>query len=135
MSRPGQRNGADRALVRNAADPKQVRRAKQLEEQREAQWQGALLAVLNSFEGRHVLSEILERAGLFVTSFHVNGSQMYFNEGRRNFGLELRAALESASEQLTEQLDREMRARKRSQNAETDAAHTPRAGEGVTDDN
>lgn len=118
-----------RALVRNAADPEQVKHAGRKTRDRENRFLEALRASLAHPEVRTTFAEILERAGIYATSFDQSPAMMAFNEGRRNFGLELRAALEQADERLTELMDQERRARLRADNRETDAAHTPRADE------
>ena len=115
---------ADRAAVRNAADPAQVVRAGRSDRDREARFLAAVRVTLQTQAGRLVCAELLERAGLYVTVFDHSGSVMNFNEGRRNFGLNLRAWLEQADEGLMDLLDQERRARKRADNAATDAAHT-----------
>jgi hypothetical protein len=135
MSNQGRRRDRDRALVRNAADPRQVQRAGQLERDREERMNVALREVLASPAGRLVLGELLERAGLFRTSFDPSGSMMYFREGRRNFGLEIQAALDAAAPDLFDLLERERRTRRQLEDRETDAAHTPRAEQqGASDD-
>lgn len=65
-------------------------------------------------EGRRVFGELLEMAGLWRTSYDNSGSATYFNEGRRNFGLEIKAMLEDAGEDLYLEMEREMRHLRRS---------------------
>lgn len=43
--------------------------------------------VMNSREGRRFIWRLLERAGVFRTSFTGNANQTAFNEGQRNQGL------------------------------------------------
>lgn len=114
---------ADRALVRNAADPEQVKRAGRKVRDREALLMAALKETLRYESGRLVLSELLDRAGLYATSLDSSGSMVYFKEGRRNFGLEIRAACESADEEATDLMDRERRARIKRMTADLDEAH------------
>jgi hypothetical protein len=120
---------SERALVRNAADPSQVKFAARQEREREARFLSNLRSALASPEVRLVFAELLERAGLYQTVFDHSGSMVYFKEGRRNFGLELRALCEQASDELTDQMDRERRQRLRADHRTTDAVHTPRAEE------
>lgn len=120
---------SDRALVKNAADPEQVKRAARKTRDREARFLEVLRASLSHVEVRAVFADILERAGLYATTFDQSQSVMAFNEGRRNFGLELRAALEQADERLTEVMDQERRARLRAEARENDAAFTKSAAE------
>ncbi len=118
-----------RALVKNASDPEQVKRAGRKVQDREDRFLDALRASLQHPEVRYVFSEVLDRAGLYATVFDHSGSLMNFKEGRRNFGLELRADLERADETLVDLMDRERRSRLRAENRETDASHTARAEE------
>lgn len=120
---------ADRAFVHNAADPRQVKDATRLEKAREAAWVGLLGEVLATYAGRALVSELLERAGLYTSVYDQAGSLMYFKEGRRNFGLELRAACERADEAATDLMDRERRARRQQEAATVDATHTARTEE------
>jgi hypothetical protein len=124
---------AERALVRNAADPQQVRRAGRKVDDREDQFAAALATVMSTTAGRLVFAELLERAGLYQTVFDHSGSVMYFREGRRNFGLEIQAALVAADDALYDTLERERRARQRQDDRETAATHTRPAGTGETD--
>ena len=112
------------ALQTNAADRDQVKRARGKEKDREAQFLGALKASLATGDGRYVLGELLERARIFETVYDHSGSTMYFNEGRRNFGLELLALLVEADEAGYELLERERRARRRDERIQNRAAHT-----------
>jgi hypothetical protein len=113
----------NQALVRNAADPRQVKRAARKERDREAQYLASLRLVLELPAGRLVFATLLRRAGLDRTVYDSSGSSMYFNEGRRNVGLEIKANLIEASEDLYELLEREDRARQRHEAAENDAVH------------
>lgn len=118
---------SDRAQVRNAADPAQVTRAGRRDRDREARVLASLKAVMTMPAARLVFAELLDRAGLYETVYDHSGSVMYFKEGRRNFGLELRAWIEEADDRLAELMDQERRARRRADEAATDAGHTPRA--------
>lgn len=46
--------------------------------------------------GRAIVWRLLEKAGVYRTSFHSNGSQTFFNEGQRNLGLQLLAEVMEA---------------------------------------
>ena len=87
-------------------------------------------AVLATADGRAVLADIFDQAGIYGSVYDQSGSMMYFKEGRRNFGLELRAFCESVDEEQVERLDVERRARLRADDREVQAAHTATAGEG-----
>lgn len=121
-----------RALVRNAGDPEQVRRAARKVHDRERRFADGLRASLKHPEVRFVFAEILERAGIFKSVFDHSGSVMYFNEGQRQFGLKLWTWLEDADEQQAELMEQERRARRRADNREVDAIHNARATEEQT---
>lgn len=111
----------DRALVRNAADKEQVSRASRKVRDREGMLDASLRAVLAHPAGRHVFADLLERAGLYQSTFHPNVGQMCLNEGRRQFGLELLALLTDADATLYDLLEAERRARHAADDRETDA--------------
>ena len=48
-------------------------------------------------QGRRVLRRIIEKTGIYRSSFHTNGSVTTFNEGRRDIGLWVLAELSAAS--------------------------------------
>lgn len=110
-------------LVRNAANPRQVNWARRREAERDEIFIGSLAAVMATAEGRRVFGELLDRAGLYRSSYDHNGSTTYFNEGRRNFGLEIQASIVQAGEDLYELMEREMRAFRRSLDREAGAVH------------
>ncbi len=113
-----------RPYVRNAADPKQVRFADRKERDRAARFSDGLRAVLATREGRLVLGELLERSGLWRTSWDPS-ARIHFNEGRRYFGLELLADVQNADEEAYLLMERERRAFLRSESAEAAAIQTP----------
>ena len=55
-----------------------------------------LHTILALSEGRRLLWNILTRGRIFETSFTGNSNWCVFNEGRRNFGLELLAWIQEA---------------------------------------
>lgn len=116
----------ERAFVRNAGDPEDVKGAGRQEKRIERRRLGYYKAVLGTEAGRAVLWDLLCTTGLFESSFS-QSSLIYFNEGRRNVGLKLRADLELADEALVELMEREARARRRGDANETDARHTASA--------
>lgn len=116
-----------RALTGNAADPAQVRFAARKERQRTERFTSAMKAVLGTAEGRLVVGELLERSGLWRTSWDPS-AKIHFNEGRRNFGLELLAEVQTIDEEAYVLMERERRAWRRSEAAETAANQTPPAG-------
>jgi hypothetical protein len=118
---------SDRALTRNAADRRQRDYAEKIAADRYKRFQAVTRAVLNTATGREFVVTLLEQSGLFISSFDHSGSQMYFNEGRRKFGLELDEACELADAAMFELMHQERRARRRKDDAATDAVHTASA--------
>lgn len=55
-----------------------------------------LVWLMSNKRGRRVMYRLLERAGVWRSSFHTNALQMAFNEGSRNEGLYLFAKLAEA---------------------------------------
>lgn len=110
-------------VVKNAADPKQVKRAERLEARRAARLAKAIKAVLSTQEGRTFVRALLDDAGLLRSSFDTNGSMMYFKEGRRNHGLEIRAACVDVDEDLVLLMDQEGTAQRRADESEIKAGH------------
>lgn len=87
---------SDRALVGNASDVKQVKKAKQYEKQKAEIERADLEGILGTVHGRRFVWKQLCDAGVFRLSF-VPGStdSTAFNEGRRNQGLALLLAVQS----------------------------------------
>jgi len=120
----------DRAEVRNAADPKQVGRASRKEEDREKLFGAAMAAVMATQPGRLLVWSLLERASVFESIWSPD-VKMHYRAGKQDFGHMIQAAALDAGEPNYELMEREARARKRRDNASTDAAHTPASSEGV----
>lgn len=117
----------DRDLTRNAADAGDVKRAGRRERERERQWVLAYRAVLATSEGRHLVADLLERAGIFESIWTPVSEALHYAVGRQAFGLELRARCVFADPAMFEQLEREHRARLRSEAESNAAAHIARA--------
>lgn len=84
----------DRALVGNAADPRQVKAAKKQERQNREREQTDLQTILESEQGRRFIWKQLCDAGVFRLSFIPGDSHSTaFHEGRRNQGLALMLAV------------------------------------------
>jgi len=115
-----------RSLVRNAADPEQVKRAARRERRTEEQVLGALEAVMRTAEGRLVMWDLLSRCGIYGSIWHPS-AEIHYRAGKQDMGHEIQALILRSSEDLYELMAREARARGRRENDETDAAHTPRA--------
>lgn len=83
-------------LVRNAADPDQVKNAKaRVKRTREREIQD-ITWVLSTKMGRRFFWRYLEMTGLFRTSMDAAMNRTFFNEGERNVGLRLMADLDEA---------------------------------------
>jgi len=84
------------SLVKNAADPEQVERAKQKSESLNDQRINDVREILSTVRGRRFYWRYLEICGIFRTS-NSDSSQIFFNEGMRNIGLQLLADLNEAA--------------------------------------
>jgi hypothetical protein len=83
-----------RALVRNAGDPKQVKRAKESQKERRDRELNELRNAGLYLPSARVLWRVLERCGINQLSFRSDDPHMTsFNEGGRNVGLFLLAEL------------------------------------------
>lgn len=124
-----------RSLVRNAADPRQVKNAKRIEEDAERRYLIVLRAVMQTYEGREFISLEFERLGLHTATFNPQSMISAYNQGRHNAALELLAKVELAGDQggdhpnLHEVMLAERRVRRVLQERAIDAAHTPSAEE------
>ena len=118
-----------RALVRNAADPQQVRRAARKEADAEAMLLAGLKELQATPTGRFVFRSLLERLGVFRSVWE-NSARIHYNAGRQDAGHELMALLVQADENAYELMEREARARSQKQARENDAVHAARAADG-----
>lgn len=99
---------SDRALVGNAADIKQVKKAKQYEKQQTERERTDLQNVLDSVSGRRFVWKQLSDAGVFRLSYVPGDSHSTaFNEGRRNQGLALLLAVQSLDPTLYHRMAKE----------------------------
>lgn len=114
----------------NAGNPEDVKAAGRQERKIETRRRAQYKAVLATAEGRFVLWDLLCQTGMFESSYS-QSSAIYFNEGRRNVGLKLRADLELIDENAVEVMEREARNRRRADAAETDARHTAATDQGA----
>ena len=76
----------DKAKTFNAADEEQVKTRKRKDERVRERELNDLRVVMATVEGRRFVWRLLEKAGVFRTSFTGN-STTFFNEGMRNMGL------------------------------------------------
>jgi len=118
-----------RAHVRNAADPQQVRRAARKEKQVEERFTNALREVMGTAAGRLVLWELLSRAGVY-RSIWVMTAEIHYRAGQQDFGHMIQAEILKAGEDGYELMAREARLRAQREANETDAAHVSRAEQG-----
>lgn len=129
-----------RSLVRNAADPRQVKNAKRIEDDVERRYLVVLRAVMSTYEGREFVALEFERLGLHRATFDPHGSISNYNQGRHNAALELLAKVEQAGDQgpnepnLHEVMLAERRVRRVLQDRAIDAAHTPSVEDTEGDD-
>lgn len=114
----------DRAAVRNAADPVQVRRAGKKDQDKGELFRAALVAVMGTVPGRAFVWGLLERAGVYQSIWSPN-AEIHYRAGRQDYGHELMADVLAADEELFLQMEREARGRVKKDNAEIDAAATP----------
>jgi hypothetical protein len=117
-----------RALVRNAADPQQVRFAERKEKERAGRFLDALAAILRTPAGRIVVWELLVRARIFGSIWDPS-AKIHYNAGRQDFGHELLASCLDADDEAYQLMEREMRAWQRGQDRETAAIQTPAAAQ------
>lgn len=120
-------NATDRALVRNAADPEQVKHARRKEKDQAGRFLDALRAVLATVEGRIVCHEWTARAGVYHSMGIRSGDELQYFVGQQDFGRRMIADCNAADDDLYELMEREHRAFLKRENAETDAVHTARA--------
>lgn len=117
-------------MVRNAADPQQVKRAARKEQDAATRRLENLVGVMSTEIGRAVMWDLLERAGVFRSIWHPS-AEIHYRAGRQDYGHELQALILEADEDLYDLMAREARARAKRAANETDAAHTPRAEQGA----
>jgi hypothetical protein len=122
-----------RPLVTNATDPQQLRRARRFEIRKQERFDQALRTVLATREGRLLLNALIADAGVFTARLEPNGSMMYFHEGRRSYGLEIRAACEAVDDEAVSVMDAERIAQAKADQREIEAGHTARAEQEHTD--
>lgn len=122
---PSQVDRRQRVLVRNAADPKQVKFAEQVERRRAQRFFDAMHAVMDTPEGRIVMATLIRRAGVYRSIWHPS-SEIHYNAGRQDYGHELMADLVAVDEQLYQVMEREEWVWNRQQERSVDAAHAQR---------
>ncbi len=71
----------------SSAEEEDLRQAKTRQEQLRRQEKDDFRRVMSSMQGRRLVWRLLERCGIYRTSFTGESSTTFFNEGRRNIGL------------------------------------------------
>ncbi len=122
------------SLVKNAADPRQVKFAAEFERRQLERLSSALHSVLNTVEGRIVFAELIRRAGVYRSIWHPS-SEIHYNAGRQDYGHELMADLVRTDEDLYQLMEREEWAWSKHEQATIEAAHTRRSTSRQEDDN
>jgi len=84
-----------KSLVKNASDPKQVKKAKQKEKFNRDDELKDLKEILATNAGKRFIYRYLSKCGVFKSSFTGN-SETFFREGERNIGLQLLADVQEA---------------------------------------
>ena len=117
----------DYAATSNAADHQAVRAAEERDQEVERERLGFYEQVMGTVAGRAVIWDLISRAGIYSSIFHPSGSQLYYNSGRQDFGLEILATVEPL-ERLYLAMETEARERVRFRRAQIAADSTPAAG-------
>jgi hypothetical protein len=87
-----------KALVGNAADPQQVKEARQKQKLARERELNDLRVVLQHRPGRRFVWSLLCRCGIFDVGFSTDPATMGFSAGMRNLGLLVMKDLEEADE-------------------------------------
>lgn len=124
----------DRAQVRNAGDPQQVKRAARKEREAAELERAATVQVMATPAGRLFVWALLSRSRIYESVFHPSANQIYYLAGRQDFGHELLALVIDSDDQAYQLMEAEARARTRRENAATDAAHTTSSTQGDSTD-
>ena len=96
------------ALVGNAADPEQVRKAASKEDRKRHDELNDLRVVLNSKEGRRFLFRLVNELCHYDTNdFNNSGSLTYFNLGERNIGRVVKSDAIEASLEAFQLMEKE----------------------------
>lgn len=113
------------ALVANAADAEQVKRAGRKTRDRRADELADLRAVLATPAGRRVLWRVLEHCRVFESVWS-EGAQIHANAGRQDVGHFVMAEIEQADDEAIFRLMVEARQRRTRESVENEAAQTPK---------
>lgn len=113
----------DGTVVRNAADPEQVRYAARRDRKRLKDEQAAHQGQLSTYEGRAFVAMWLRSLGVYRSVMETS-ARIYYLAGRQDVGHELQAKLLDAAPEEYDLMEQEARARWRREQAEIEAAHT-----------
>lgn len=94
-------------FVKNASDSEQVKGARLKEKHKNEREDLDIREVLSTLPGRRFVWRYLSRCGVFKSSYSHSGSEVYFNEGRRDIGLSLLGDIMRASPQSYLQMIKE----------------------------
>lgn len=120
---------AERSLVRNAADPKQVGIAEKREKDDRDRELSDLRVVLSSVEGRRLLWRLMGKFKWGQAVFNVDATVMAFNAGMQNAGNYLVSEITEADDQQLLVMMQESQAREKFRNSTVDATHTKSAAD------
>lgn len=114
-------------LVRNAADPKQVKHAARKEKDRANRDKNDLLAVLATVEGRRYIWNLMAWTGMLENPTHQRGDMTHQNIGRADCGRKILADIMDASPNIYLTMQQEAWRQKSSDAVEAEAVRTPSA--------
>lgn len=99
----------ERVLVKNAADPEQVKQAATRSKHRRETELADVRAVMSTLEGRRLIWRQLLAGKMFENRFSDNSLRMAFNEGNANQASWLLADIDAACPELYDTMRREAR--------------------------
>jgi len=114
-------------MVKNAADPKQVRHAGRKERDARGRELDDLRVVLSTVEGRRLMWRLLSWSGYLQNPTHQRGDMTHQNIGRADCGRFLLSEIVELDEKIYLQMMQEARAFARSEQVEAEAARTASA--------
>lgn len=124
----------DRALVKNAADPKQVKHAERAEKKARELELADLRELLKTESGRRFVFRVMGYCKLFSDIWDPS-SRIHFNAGIQHVGNWLLAEVTASDEESFFTMMRENQARIKKAAIEAEATQTQRAERGANDDN
>lgn len=88
----------ERAMVKNAADPKQIKKARELSKAMEHKKEDDLKFILSSPHGRKFLWDLLGWCGLYASPENARGDETQRAIGRQNVARKILSDIVSADE-------------------------------------